>query len=151
MRSSQSLVSRLALALLGLFLLVSLPLAMGRSARRIERAIRYRGESVLDERSRVFGAAYAQAIEQIRRTIPPDGAYAMVNGDAVAHGGPIWVRFDLAPRRAILLGTASELRDARAVRGKIPSAVRWVVVAYAEKPPEIVERSRFLRHLEERR
>lgn len=147
MRSSRSFVPRFALALFGLFLLVSLLLAAGRSVRRIERAFRYRGESVLDERSRVFGAAYARAIEQIRRTIPPDSAYAMVNGDAVDHGGPIWVRFDLAPRRAILL----DLRDTRAVPRAIPGAVRWIVVVYAEKPPEIVERSRLLRHLEERR
>jgi hypothetical protein len=151
MRSSRSLVSRFGLALFGLFLLVSLPLAIGRSARRIERAFRYRGESALDERSRVFGAAYARAIEQIRRTIPPDGVYAIVNGDAVDHGGPIWVRFDLAPRRAVLLGRASDLRDARAVRRKIPDAAHWVVVAYAEKPPQIIDRSGFLRHLEARR
>ena len=151
MRSSRSLVSWFALALFGLFLLVSLPLALGRSVRRIERAFRYRGESALEERSRVFGAAYARAIEQIRRVIPPDGVYAMVNGDAVDHGGPIWVRFDLAPRRAVLLGRASQLRDAQAVRRKIPGAAHWIVVAYAEKPPEIVERSRFLRYLEARR
>lgn len=151
MRSSRSLVPSLALALFGLFLLVSLPLAMGRSVRRIERAFRYRGESTLDERSRVFGPAYAVAIEQIRSTIPRHGVYAMVNGDPVDHGGPLWIRFDLAPRRAILLGRPSDLRDAGKVREKIPARVRWIVVAYGAKPPEIVERARFLRHLERRR
>lgn len=157
MRSSRSLVSSFALALFGLFLLVSLPLALGRSVRRIERAFRYAGESVLAERSRALGAAYARAIERIRGTIPRDGVYAVVNGDEddeADRGGAIWVRFDLAPRRAILLGKASDLEDAQSIRRKLPAEVRWVVVAYGGKPPELVERSSFvrsLRRVEERR
>lgn len=142
--------SLLALSLFAWFLVVSLPDALERPDDLVEQAIDRSGETLIEERSRVWGEPYTQRIEQIRRVIPPDGVYVLVNGDRIDHGAPIWVRFDLAPRRAVLL-TRHHLNRPRVVRRKVPGAARWVVVAAEGRLPELIERSRFLRHLEESR
>ena len=141
----------IGVALFASFLIVSLPAALRRSIDCIELARHQAGETALAQRTRVWGAPYTLAIEGIRRAIPRDGVYALVNGDAVDMGAPIWIRFDLAPRRAVLLGGAAELRDPQRVRRRLPRAARWVVVAYDARPPELMDRALFLRRLEARR
>lgn len=147
MRLPAFIPSALALGLFASFLAVALPAALERSEELVEQAIEHSGETVIEKRSRVWGALYTQRIEEIRRLIPPEEPYVLVNGDAVDHGAPIWVRFDLAPRRAVLLQRRA-LHPPRLARRRIPGAARWVVVAYQERLPELIETSRFLRHLE---
>ncbi len=96
------------------------------------------GESPLAERSREMGAPYAREIEEIRRIIPSDGAYALVDGDGAELGGAVWVRFDLEPRRAVLLGLRKDLPRSADLRRRIPPEAQWVVVAYAEGPPRLM-------------
>ena len=147
MRLPVSIPSALALGLFASFLAVALPAALDRSDEFLDQAIEHSGETVIEERSRFWGAPYTQRIEELRRLIPLEEPYVLVNGDAVDQGAPIWVRFDLAPRRAVLLRREA-LNRPRHVRRRIPKAARWVVVAYQERLPELIETSRFLRHLE---
>jgi hypothetical protein len=136
-----------ALALFGLLLAVSLAWSAGRAARRIGRAWAYAGESRLEERAREFGPAYALAIEEIRRTLPPHAVYALVDADADEEGGVLWVRFDLAPRRATYLGFLHDLKNPRIVRQRLVRDARWVIVASVERPPVLYERQTFLAEL----
>lgn len=152
MRSSGPLVSSLALGLFAAYLAVAVPWALFKSAQSGRLALRVAGETPLEERSRTYGPDYARAIEEIRRTIPRDGAYLLVNGDPREEGGPLWVKFDLAPRRAVFLGKLNELDDIERVRKRIPRAARWVVIAYGPyRRPELIERFRFIRGLRSQR
>jgi len=144
-----SVFRAVALGLLGLYLLASLPPAALHVGARVAQAAAQAGEDSAGAWRRIQGDAYVDAIERIRRTLPRDGEYLLVNGAAEWQGGPYWVRFDLAPRRARYLGPLREL----AVRGRpaasLPAGPRWVVIAFPDRePPLLVERQDFLRRLE---
>ncbi len=141
------LSSTIALALFGLLLAVSLAGSSVRSVRRIWGAFAHAGETPLEERSRQFGPPYAQAIEEIRRTIPRHGVYALVDADPVEEGSVFWVRFDLAPRRPIYLGTLRALKRPRIVRERMIREARWVIVASVRRPPLLYERREFLQRV----
>jgi hypothetical protein len=143
----------LALVLLALHLAVSIPRALRRSAQEGRNLIARRHETPYEKRVRNFGPGYAEAIEHIRRRIPPDGAYLLINTHRdFEEGGPLWVKFDLAPRRAVYLGKLDRLGSAERLRRRVPRAARWVVLAHGPyDPPVLVERYRFLRQLETRR
>ncbi|HEX3127379.1 MAG TPA: hypothetical protein VH394_08620 [Thermoanaerobaculia bacterium] len=151
MRSS--FLATLALALLALQLAVAVPRALLRSAREGSNLLAHWSETPYERRVRTFGPGYAQAIEKIRRTIPVDGAYALINAHPdVEEGGPVWVKFDLAPRRAVYLGKLDEVGSAERLRRRMPRAARWVVITYgAYDPPVLIERFRFIRQIEERK
>lgn len=138
-----------ALALFGLLLAVSLAWSSVRSVRRIWRAALYAGETPLEERSRLFDPKYVQGIEEIRRTIPLHGVYALVDADPVEKGSVFWARFDLAPRRAVYLGFLQDLRSPRIVRERLIREARWVIVTSVHRPPVLYERRDFLRQLRE--
>ena len=138
-----------ALALFGLLLAVSLFWETGRSVRRIWWAFAYAGETPLEERTRMFDPRYVQAIEEIRRKIPRHGVYALVDADPVEEGSVLWVRFDLAPRRATYLGFLHDLRDSRTVRQRLIREARWVIVASVRRPPVLYDRPAFLRAVQE--
>lgn len=138
-----------ALALFGLLLAVSLSLASARSVRRIWKAAIYAGETPIEERSRSFDPAYVQAIEEIRRTIPLHGTYALVDADPAERGNVFWVRFDLVPRRAVYLGTLRDLRSPRIVRERMIREARWVIVASPHEPPVLYDRRELLQKVRE--
>jgi hypothetical protein len=143
----RSLPAAFALLLFGLFLAVAVPQCAWRAAQQIGGAARFAGESPLERRRRVFGPEYAEGIEAIRRAIPPDGAYILVNGATADEGARLWVRFDLAPRRAVFAGGLRGLRNPRN-RGRIPPDLAWVVVARGRGgAPELMDRQRFLARL----
>lgn len=148
----RSFPATLALVLLAVQLAVALSLALARSAREGLHLVEQRNETPYERRVRTFGPAYVDAIEKIRRTIPVDGAYLLVNAHPEAEeGGPIWVKFELAPRRAVYLGRLDRLGKAERVRRRSPRAARWVVITHGGyDPPVVVERRAFLRQLEER-
>jgi hypothetical protein len=149
MRSRASrLLANLALAAFLAFLAYAVPVVLLRSLREARAARGTAGESAFQERSRTFGPAYTDAIEALRRTIPRDGAYLLFNGDAQEEGGPIWVRFDLAPRRAIFLGRLRDAGSAPRIKRRAPRNARWVVIAYGPyRPPVLLERHEFLQRL----
>jgi hypothetical protein len=137
---------KLVLAFFLAGLTVSIGWTAAKSVRRLQKAFLYAGESALAERSREFGAPYARRIEEIRRLIPSDptaGVYGLVDGDGdgngIEIGGALWVRFDLAPRRAVYLGLRKNLPGPGELRRRLPPGVRWIVIGHAAGPPEMMD------------
>lgn len=153
MRSfADSVFRTVVLVLFGLFLIVSLPTAAVRTAKRTALAVSTLGESPEAARRRVLGPQWVDGVEAVRRAVPENGAYLLVNGGLEWEGGPYWVRFDLAPRRAIYLGQLAELPDGDTVRRSLPpNAPDFVVIALREPyPPILMKREDFLRELNRR-
>lgn len=145
-----ALFRTLALALFAGFLIASLPQTFRYTRYRIALAASALGEDPSVERRRILGERWVGAIDGIRRTIPADGEYLLVNGGKDWEAGPYWVRFELAPRRARFLGRLAELPDGATLRGSLPPG-RFVVIAYREpRPPKLMDREVFLRALDRR-
>ena len=143
MRSS--VFAKLALGLFAVFLAVALSHAAVDVARSGVLLYRTRHDTPLQDRSNSYGPVYAHEIEKIRRTIPRDGAYILINGDSGESGGPFWVKFDLAPRRAVYLGELDKLESIERLKRRMPRAARWVVIAYGPyRRPVLIERYKFV-------
>src|SRR4051794_18791933 len=96
-----SVLRVIALVVLVFFFLLAAPPAVARSAQRFIAGMR---APDLEARRRAeLGDAWVDAIDQIRRVIPPDGSYLLASGDRGA-ATAYWVRYELAPRRARFLG-----------------------------------------------
>ena len=127
-----------------LHLASSLPSNLARAASRLSAA-----SSALDEdpelvRRRRYGAEYVEAIDRIRRALPRDAAYFLVDGEAEIEGGALWVRLDLAPRKAFFLGRQRELASAPERLHRLPPRPKLVVVAFRPgTPPQLFERAAF--------
>lgn len=135
----------LALAVFALFLIDSGASTVWHSWRGIAQAAALAGEDTSAIRRRLLGSRYLRAIEQLRRAIPRDGEYLLVGGGTEKHGGALWVRFELAPRRARFLGRWTELPVGRDLRRTLPPGPRWVVIAFSEpRPPILMDRQGFL-------
>ncbi len=145
-KSPRKLLPLLALVALAVHLAVSLPVTLGRSAWAARRLVDTRNETPRETRIRIFGPGYVKAVEEIRRAIPRDGAYLLVNGHpGEEEGGPLWVKFDLAPRRAVYLGKLRDLGNVERLRRRMPRAARWVVIVHGDYvPPTLIERHRFV-------
>ena len=139
-----SVFRALTLGLFVLFFLAALPQAAVHVAERTGEAIRRWNEPPAAARERILGEPYAAAIERIRRAVPRDGDYLLVDGAPAWEGGSYWVRFELAPRRARFLGPWSQL----ALRGRLPQG-SLVVIAFGDGvPPLMMDRESFLRELD---
>lgn len=136
-----------ATVLVGAYLVCAVPRAADISLFMLRLPARAAGESLTAARARLFGEEYTRAIEEVRRRIPVGEPYALVAGDGQESGGAYWVRYDLAPRRAVFLGRLNGLRDAAVLGCALPVEIRQVVVAYAGRPPRLVERRRFLQEI----
>jgi hypothetical protein len=137
-----------ALGLFALFLAVSLPSAVARSARRIAQGVGLAGEGHEAARRRVLGEPWVATVAAIRRAIPRDGAYLLVDATAEEQGGAYWVRYELAPRRALFLGKVVELPPPERLAAEIAGGPPWVVVALRDRqPPLLFRRDAFLRAL----
>jgi len=147
----RSLLASLALGLFAVHLIVSVSWAALTSARTVALMVRVRNETPFQERSRSYSPEYAEGIEAIRRAIPRDGAYILVNGTPEDLGGPLWVKYDLAPRRAVFLGDLGSLGSIDRLRRRMPRAARWVVIAYGSYGrPTVIERYKFVQGLKGR-
>jgi hypothetical protein len=139
-----------AAGLLGLFLAVAVPLAVLRAGREVVQAAGAH-ESLAEARARVAGVEYTRAVDQIRRELPPGDAYLLVMGGEPNSGGAYWVRYDLAPRRAVYLGRLQELTSGSQVRRRLTANLRHVVVTFdTGEPPRLYERYRFLEEIDRR-
>jgi len=126
-------LARAALGLVAVYLLIAVPLALRSTARGVRTAIATASVPTVELRPRVFGRAYAAAVEQIRRTIPVDEPYLLT--EQREPGAMIWVRFDLLPRRAVVVRPESRPGDCWL------DQLRWVVVgAGLGRPPLLYER-----------
>jgi hypothetical protein len=89
-----------------------------------------------------------ESLDAIRRAIPADGEYLMVDGGEELQGATYWVRFELAPRRARFAGRLREMSEMKGMPG-LPPGPRWVVVAFPDGPAVLLDRDEFLRRLGE--
>jgi len=147
----KSVFATLALGLFAVFLAVSLSRAAFETVKNGILLYRTRYDTPLKDRSYAYGPVYTHEIEKIRRTIPRDGAYILINGDPGEQGGPFWVKFDLAPRRAVYLGELDKLDSVDRLKKRMPRAARWVVIAYGPyRRPVLIERYKFVQARKER-
>jgi hypothetical protein len=145
-----SVLRAVALALLAVSLLAALPLTALRVARRLSEVVQLAGEDARGAHARVLGAAAADALDAIRRTIPPGGDYLLLDGGAEWQGATYWVRFELAPRRARYAGSLSEMRQLRRSLS-LPGGPRWVVVAFPHEPAVLLDRDELRRRMDANR
>ena len=143
--TARRLLARAVLALMAVHVSVAGSAAVVRSLRQLSQAARSLDEDPPAARRRVFGAPYVEAVEEIRRTIPADGAYLLVDAQEREEGALYWLRFDLAPRRALFLGRLDELAAAPQLPPRRGEA-SLVVIAYGrEQPPRLLRRGELLR------
>jgi hypothetical protein len=113
-------------------------MALARAAHRLALYAPRIGEDSAAARRRAFGAAWVDAVEEIRRRIPEDGSYALVDAQPVEQGAYYWIRHDLAPRRAVFLGRMSRLPGPRRLSRRVPGIEWAVVVTGADRPPRLL-------------
>lgn len=142
-RDRRALPARLALGLFALYLGVTVPWALATAVTRLGEGVPHLGEDTATARRRVFGDAYAEAIEGIRRALPPGAIYVLINADKEDDGFPLWVRYDLAPHRAIYLGRLANLPPN--VRRAFPRGAQAVILTFGgQEPPRLIDRQDFL-------
>ncbi len=88
------------------------------------------------------------AVETIRRTVPADGEYLMVDGGAERQGATLFLRYQLAPAAGPFRRPLSEQKDLPHWAAGLPGGSRWVVVAYPGRPPALVGRAELPHWLE---
>jgi hypothetical protein len=125
-----------AVGLLLLNLAVAVPVGLYQTFLRLRAAAATARLGTQEMRSLVFGRRYNAAIVAMRRAIPVDEPYLL---DSTAEPGAIlWVRFDLLPRRAVVL--RPELAAALA-SDCLLRQVRWKVVGIGVgRPPLLLGR-----------
>jgi hypothetical protein len=101
----------------------------------------------LEARRRTSGAAYTDAIESIRRSLPRDAWYLLVPDKVSTTGWELWVRYDLAPRRPILIQPRARRGLRRLNGGAVPKWVRWVVLPGDDGVPLLLTREETLARL----
>ena len=138
-----------AAGLFGVFLVAAVPWAVLRAAGLLTLPSLFGRESEALARARFEGLEYVRAIDEIRRSLPLDEPYLLVEAGRPQDGGIYWVRFDLAPRRAVYLGQLAELTDADRLRRRLTGHQRQVVISYGPGlPPRLVERYRLAAEIE---
>jgi hypothetical protein len=140
MRALSWIRAAVGLGALALFLAAAVPVSLRTAASLTGWAQERRRLDAAGARSAVFGEAYVRGIEKIRRLIPEDAAYYLVTAGPQETGPMCWVRYELAPRRAIFLGTLGRLkrRQLRLLRSR---PVDWVVISGgAATPPRLLPR-----------
>jgi len=132
------------LAGLMLFLGSALPATVARMELHFSRGRESMHLGSLEARGRLLGKPYVQSLAGIRRLIPEGEGYFLVDAGPPGDASPLWVRYELAPRKAVLLGSLAALkpRDIRKVRR---SALSWVVIASPSgAPARAVPRDEFV-------
>lgn len=125
----------LAVGLPVLFVVVSLPRALRETVKWIVDS-RRACDDALAARRRRLPQPYVEAIERIRRTIPPREDYILVDANERWHGG-VLVRYDLLPRRALHLGRLGP--HGRPQGPMPPDAPRYTVISKGGvEPPDVV-------------
>jgi hypothetical protein len=126
-------VGRAGTVLVCATLAAALPIVAYKSMAASLHARALRRLSIEERRELVFGAPYEAAVAEIRKQVPPEDTYAIWEAGSARPGDAYWIRFDLAPRKPVLL-------DAFPSRGRASSPtrlrrVRWLVVVNGSAPP----------------
>jgi hypothetical protein len=145
LRFIDSVLRAAALALFALFLLTSLPRTVGQVAQRGLHAVAHAAETPAEERRRTMGPGAAETYDRLRRMIPRDGEYLLIDGGSLWQGSPYWVRFELAPRKPRLVGALGEMPKLEEILRRWPASTRFAVVAPPEgQLPAVYERKDLL-------
>lgn len=126
------------LAALAAFLVLRLPTALDASRKRIKDAWRDRSLDADSALVRLRGPEYVAAIHGIRERLPVDAEYLLL---AAGGGAEKFVRFDLAPRRAIFGGELKDVAD-NVTLAKLPSLPEWTVIPSLDTPGPRLVRTR---------
>ncbi|MEA2601875.1 MAG: hypothetical protein QOF89_2867 [Acidobacteriota bacterium] len=141
--AASSVLRALALAFFAAALLLAMPEMAEIAGKRIHQAVSMLGEDSGQARRRFLGPAYVAAVDEVRRAIPPDGEYLLVDGGFERQGAALFLRYELAPRRARFVGRLTEVKDPSRWAASLPQGPRWVVVAYPRRPAVLVDRDDF--------
>jgi len=98
------------LAGLMLFLGSALPATVARMELHFSRGRESMHLGSLEARGRILGKPYVQSLAAIRHLIPDGEGYFLVDAGPPGEASPLWVRYELAPRKAVLLGSLAEAR-----------------------------------------
>jgi len=122
---------------------VTVPKALIATWEQVAVGVSHLGEGPAAARRRTLGVPYTEAIEGIRRALPPGSVYVLINADDKDEGDPLWTRFDLAPHPALFLGRLSRLPPR--VRRAFPRGQPPVVLTFGNgEPPRLLGRAEFL-------
>ena len=117
-----------------------------RSCRLLAEAGRWGKLTPGEARQRTFGVAYTDAIDAIRRDLPGDAWYLLFPPRPPTDPGwAMWVRYDLAPRRPVLIESRHGLSTANGMSA--PRWVRWAVLAGEDGMPQLATRDAALARL----
>ena len=121
------------LAAVGLFLVARTPSALVSSLGRLKDAPRVMRDDAEAALARFRGPEYAAAIARIRETLPENAEYLLLESPAQT-----FVRFDLAPRRAVFGGNPKDLA-VNVTPATLPSLPKWTVIPTLDAPgPRLV-------------
>lgn len=125
-----------ALAALVLFLAASLPGALDASRSRLKSAGRERALDADEALATLRGQDYVAAIRRIRDVLPEDSEYLLLVG--TPGGADVFVRFDLAPRRAVSGGAIADIPH-NVTLSRLHALPAWTVVPRLDGPgPRLV-------------
>lgn len=93
--------ARVVFVLVIVYLLIAIPVGLRNTFLRLRVAAKTAGVPLAEVRAHAFGRRYVATIDAIRQAIPEDEPYLLSELDEP--GSLLWVRFDLLPRRAIVL------------------------------------------------
>ncbi len=119
---------------------MALPPALTASARRIKIAGRGYPLGADESLVGIRGADYVASILRIRKELPADSEYLLLAG---TDGADVFVRFDLAPRRAIFGGEPKDLAH-NVTAAKLPGLPEWTVIPSLVGPGPRLVRTRLL-------
>ncbi len=86
-------------------------------------------------RRRLYGDEYAAGLERAIEAVPRSGSYRLVDGSGSAGDG-VFIRWELAPRRALLSGDPREIEAP--IPGEVVRTASATVVARPGKPPQVL-------------
>lgn len=134
--------SLLAAAVFAVFLAKGAKVAALEAWGRLANAFDHRGESPLEARRRTLGAAYVDGIEAIRRVLPENAEYVLVEREP--DGSHCFVAYDLAPRRPWMAGDRPERAEDVSRRGRPGGSPSFVVIANGpNEAPRLVAADEF--------
>ncbi len=122
------------------FLALRLPAALAVSWSRVAAAWQDRALDADSALEQMRGSEYVAAIRRIREELPPDSEYLLL---AVAGGADVFVRFDLAPRRAIFGGAPKEVAS-NVTLSKLRTLPEWTILARLDPPGPRLVKTRLL-------
>jgi len=109
------------------FLLVTVPFFVHHVAVKARESAEYAGADAAAARARFFGPRYGEALQGIEERVPREGEYLLFD-ESQGDGGDVFLRYDLSPRRAWLVGRRYGAKKEIAPK-KRPFGFEFVVVS----------------------